>query len=204
MALTRALLPLSLAFALTLTACGGGDGAASEEEAAETEGPPSAQPSEEEDDDRPWFDMPQDCESAGATDVALDHLPEDAELVTEEETGDEEEPSFRCLYGSRAGQNGITLVYSEGITLADMLDIGEQYEEAGEAQDRDLYMTDRVEDLGGVLETTDEGDVDGHSTTIHLPGGVFIWGMSIGSDIDDALPEDQLDEVLADAAEALL
>lgn len=200
---TRTLLPLSLAFALTLTACGGDDGAAPEEEAAEAEESPSTQPSEEED-DRPWFDMPEDCESAGATDVALDHLPEDAELVTEEETGDEEEPSFRCLYGSRAGQNGVTLVYSEGITLADMLDIVDQYEEAGEAQDRDLYMTDRVEELGGVLETTDGGDVDGHSTTIHLPGGVFISGMSIGSDIDDALPKNQLDEILADAAEALL
>lgn len=33
--------------------------------------------------------------------------------------------------------------------------------------------------------------------------GLFIWGMGIGSDIDDALPKDQLDESLTDAAEAL-
>ncbi|PDP86605.1 hypothetical protein CQJ94_16220 [Glycomyces fuscus] len=116
-----------------------------------------------------------------------------------------QEGEVRCPFGSRGGQTGVNLVYSEGFTLADMPDIEDNYETVAEMRDVDLHMTDRVSTLGGVLETMDMGDVqEGRGVRLHLPGGLFISAVSVGGTLEQALSEEELDEILAEAAEALV
>lgn len=196
--LHRALLPVTAALVLALTACGGADG--TDPEQAE-ESPWQGAETEGEDGSEPEFALPADCEEADAGEVALAYLPGDAEQITDEV----EDDSVSCHFASREGQRGVNLTYSAGFTLADMPDIEDNYETVGEIEDRDLRLTDRVSELGGLLENADMGDVAGLGVSLHLPGGLFISAVSIGQDsVDQALTRDELDEVVADAAEALV
>lgn len=197
----RTLLPVTAALVLALTACGSADDTAPDQ-AEESPSAAEESPAQEtEDDTEPEFALPADCEDAGAGDVALAYLPGDAEQITDEV----EEDSVRCHFASREGQRGVNLTYSAGFTLADMPDIEDNYETVGEMQDRDLRLTHRASELGGLLEDADMGEVAGLGVSLHLPGGLFISAMSIGQDsVDQALTQDELDEAVVDAAEALL
>lgn len=201
-----ALLPVSAALVLALTACSGGATAPerAEETSAAAEGSP-AQGTEEdggEEDTAPEFALPADCAAAGAEEVALAYLPGDAEQINDEA----EEGSVHCHFASREGQRGVNLSYSTGFTLADMPDIEDNYEAVGEMQERDLRLSERASELGGLLEDANMGEVDtGRGVTLHLPGSLYISAMSIGQDsVDQALTREELDEAVVEAAEALL
>lgn len=197
----RTLVPVTTALVLALTACGGADDTAPDQAEASPSAAEESPTQETEDETGPEFDLPADCEAAGAGDVALAYLPGDAEQITDEA----EEDGVSCHFASREGQRGVNLSYSAGFTLADMPDIEDNYETVGEVQDRDLRLTDRASELGGVLEDGDMGDVSGRGVSLHLPGGLFISAVSIGQDsADQALTPDELDEVVVEAAEALL
>ncbi|MEC3895562.1 hypothetical protein [Nocardiopsis sp. LDBS1602] len=197
------LLALTAAVTFALTACGGEESVPEEETAPTEEAAVDEEPTTEAEEASPEFAFPEDCDAAGALDVVRHYQPADVERVNEETT---DEGGIRCLFGSHEAQNGVNLVYSEGFTLADMPDIEDNYEVVAESQDRELYLTDRASELGGLLEISDMGEVDtGRGALLHLPGGVFVAAMSIGrDDIDQALTEEEMDELLVDAAEALI